>query len=93
VAIESEPLFHPDAMGQQVLPFTLGNCDYRPVCEVAESAEGTAVRLVIDVDILGHVFERSKTRENCRLPSCLSPANIAACLVSSKTNPPSPAQR
>jgi hypothetical protein len=40
----------------------LGDYDYRPAREVADAAEGTAVRSVIDVDILGHIFEQSFTR-------------------------------
>jgi hypothetical protein len=39
----------------------LGDYDYRPAREVADAAEGTAVRSVIDVDILGHIFEQSIT--------------------------------
>jgi hypothetical protein len=39
----------------------LGYYDYRPAREVADAAEGTAVRSVIDVDILGHIFEQSIT--------------------------------
>jgi hypothetical protein len=39
----------------------LGDYDYRPAREVAEGDENTEVRLVIDVDILGHIFEQSIT--------------------------------
>ena len=39
----------------------LGDYDYRPVREVADASEGTAVRSVIDVDILGHIFGQSIT--------------------------------
>src|ERR1017187_7494009 len=39
----------------------LGDYDYRPARELADAAEGTAVRSVIDVDILGHIFEQSIT--------------------------------
>ena len=39
----------------------LGDYDYRPAREVADAAESTAVRSVIDVDILGHIFEQSIT--------------------------------
>jgi hypothetical protein len=39
----------------------LGDYDYRPAREVADADEGTAVRSVIDVDILGHIFEQSIT--------------------------------
>jgi hypothetical protein len=35
--------------------------DYRPAREVAEGDEDTEVRSVIDVDILGHIFEQSIT--------------------------------
>jgi hypothetical protein len=37
----------------------LGNYDYRPAREVADAAEGTAARSVIDVDILGHIFDHT----------------------------------
>ena len=51
----------------------LGDYDYRPAREVADAAEGTAVRSVIDVDILGHIFEQSITdlerlRQNLETP-------------------------
>lgn len=39
----------------------LGDYDYRPAREVADADEGTAARSVIDVDILGHIFEQSIT--------------------------------
>jgi hypothetical protein len=39
----------------------LGDYDYRPACEVADADESTEVRSVIDVDILGHIFEQSIT--------------------------------
>jgi hypothetical protein len=39
----------------------LGDYDYRPAREVAEGDEDTEVRSVIDVDILGHIFEQSIT--------------------------------
>jgi hypothetical protein len=39
----------------------LGDYDYRPAREVAEGDENTEVRSVIDVDILGHIFEQSIT--------------------------------
>ena len=39
----------------------LGDYDYRPAREVAEGDETTEVRSVIDVDILGHIFEQSIT--------------------------------
>jgi hypothetical protein len=39
----------------------LGDYDYRPAREVADEAEGTVVRSVIDVVILGHIFEQSIT--------------------------------
>jgi hypothetical protein len=39
----------------------LGDYDYRPAREVADAAQTAAVRSVIDVDILGHIFEQSIT--------------------------------
>jgi hypothetical protein len=39
----------------------LGDYDYRPAREVADEDENTEVRSVIDVDILGHIFEQSIT--------------------------------
>jgi len=39
----------------------LGDYDYRSAREVADEDENTQVRSVIDVDILGHIFERSIT--------------------------------
>jgi len=39
----------------------LGDYDYRPPREVAHEDESTEVRSVIDVDILGHIFEQSIT--------------------------------
>ena len=39
----------------------LGDYDYRPPRQVADEDETTAVRSVIDVDILGHIFEQSIT--------------------------------
>jgi hypothetical protein len=39
----------------------LGDYDYRPAREVPEGDENTEVRSVIDVDILGHIFEQSIT--------------------------------
>ena len=39
----------------------LGDYDYRPAREVAAADENTEVRSVIDVDILGHIFEQSIT--------------------------------
>jgi hypothetical protein len=39
----------------------LGDYDYRPAREVADENEETEVRSVIDVDILGHIFEQSIT--------------------------------
>ena len=38
-----------------------GDYDYRPAREVADADENTEVRSVIDVDILGHIFEQSIT--------------------------------
>ena len=48
----------------------LGDYDYRPAREVADPAEGTAVRSVIDVDILGHIFEQSITDLQRCVTSC-----------------------
>jgi hypothetical protein len=42
----------------------LGDYDYRPAREVADADENTEVRSVIDVDILGHIFEQSIIQEN-----------------------------
>ena len=63
----------------------LGDYDYRPAREVAHAGEGTAVRSVIDVDILGHICEQSITdlerlRESLEQPrsvvgQCVPPAN------------------
>lgn len=39
----------------------LGDYDYRPARELADEDEDTEVRSVIDVDILGHIFEQSIT--------------------------------
>lgn len=39
----------------------LGDYDYRPAREVSDEDENTEVRSVIDVDILGHIFEQSIT--------------------------------
>jgi hypothetical protein len=39
----------------------LGDYDYRATREVADADENTEVRSVIDVDIFGHIFERSTT--------------------------------
>ncbi len=39
----------------------LADYDYRPVREVAEAEDAGEVRSVIDVDILGHIFEQSIT--------------------------------
>jgi hypothetical protein len=39
----------------------LGDYDYRPAREVADEAETTAARPVVDVEILGHIFEQSIT--------------------------------
>ncbi|MDB6025401.1 MAG: putative type modification enzyme [Verrucomicrobiales bacterium] len=39
----------------------LGDYDYRPAREVADADETTEVRSLIDVDILGHIFEQSIT--------------------------------
>jgi hypothetical protein len=58
----------------------LGDYDYRPAREVADAAEGTAVRSVIDADILGHIFEQSITdlkRLRLRLEQPLSRSMLA----------------
>ncbi len=39
----------------------IGEYDFRPAREVAESDEAGEIRSVIDVDILGHIFEQSIT--------------------------------
>ena len=63
-----------------------GDYDYRPAREVADAAEGTSVRSIIDVDILGHIFEQSITdlerlRQNLEqaglnVGQCVSPASV-----------------
>ncbi len=58
----------------------LGDYDYRPAREVADATEGTAVRSVIDVDILGHIFEQSITdleRLRVSLTPATSPQSLA----------------
>jgi len=72
----------------------LGEYDYRPAREVADAAEGTAVRSVIDVDILGHIFEQSITdlerlRQSLEQPrsvvgQCVSPASSLAATPPAK---------
>ena len=57
----------------------LGDYDYRPAREVADAAEGTAVRSVIDVDILGHIFEQSITDLE-RLRETLSSADFQSAV-------------
>jgi len=58
----------------------LGGYDYRPAREVADADETTEMRSVIDVDILGHIFEQSITDlERLRaslenVGQCVSPA-------------------
>ena len=62
----------------------LGDYDYRPAREVADAAESTAVRSVIDVDILGHIFEQSITdleRLRQSLESAQSPARCSRRLA------------
>ena len=39
----------------------LGDYDYRPANEVALDKEGETAGLMVDVDILGHIFEQSIT--------------------------------
>jgi hypothetical protein len=57
----------------------LGDYDYRPAREVAAAAESTAVRSVIDVDILGHIFEQSITDLE-RLRESLSSADFQSAV-------------
>ena len=62
----------------------LGDYDYRPAREVAHAGEGTAVRSVIDVDILGHICEQSITdlerlRESLEQPRSVVGAVRPAC--------------
>ena len=59
----------------------LGDYDYRPAREVADAAESTAVRSVIDVDILGHIFEQSITDLE-RLRESLETRNVVGQCVS-----------
>jgi methylase of polypeptide subunit release factors len=78
----------------------LGDYDYRPAREVADAAENTAVRSVIDVDILGHIFEQSITdlerlRESLESPGRASvPAspNISETPASQGSRGRSPSQ-
>jgi hypothetical protein len=63
----------------------LGDYDYRPAREVAEGDENTEVRSVIDVDILGHIFEQSITDLE-RLRESLSSAGFQPA-VSRVSNP------
>ncbi len=68
----------------------LGDYDYRPAREVADAAEDTTARSVIDVDILGHIFEQSITdlerlrgnleRTPPNVGQCVSPAPSAAAI-------------
>src|ERR1039458_1391588 len=72
----------------------LGDYDYRPAREVADAAEATAVRSVIDVDILGHIFEQSITdlerlRESLEQPrrlvgQCVPPAVVGGVAAQEK---------
>jgi SAM-dependent methyltransferase len=57
----------------------LGDYDYRPAREVADAAETTEVRSVIDVDILGHIFEQSITDLE-RLRDSLSNADLQSAV-------------
>src|SRR5208282_3165297 len=73
----------------------LGDYDYRPAREVADAAERTAVRSVIDVDILGHIFEQSITdleRLRQNLAPATSPQSLAtpALVGTRSTASPSP---
>ena len=63
----------------------LGDYDYRPAREVADAAEGTAVRSVIDVDILGHIFEQSITDLE-RLRQSLETGDGARTFLSAATS-------
>jgi len=62
----------------------LGGYDYRPAREVADAAETTAVRSVIDVDILGHIFEQSITDLE-RLRASLE--NVGQCVSPAPSSP------
>lgn len=55
----------------------LGDYDYRPARDVADEDEDTVVRSIIDVDILGHIFEQSITDLE-RLRQELDAGNIPA---------------
>jgi hypothetical protein len=46
----------------------LGDYDYRPAREIADAAESTAVRSVIDVDILGHISAPTEVQTRYRAP-------------------------
>jgi hypothetical protein len=68
----------------------LGDYDYRPAREVAAGDENTEVRSVIDVDILGHIFEQSITDLE-RLRLSLEHLNVGQCFspaLSPAGNPP-----
>ena len=65
----------------------LGDYDYRPAREVADAAETTVVPSVIDVDILGHIFERSITDLE-RLRHSLETGDGARTFLSAKGEPP-----
>jgi len=41
----------------------LGDYDYPPAREVADSAESTAIRSAIDVDIFGHIFDQKRLKQ------------------------------
>ena len=68
----------------------LGDYDYRPAREVAEGDQDSEVRSVIDVDILGHIFEQSITDlERLRLSlTRISPAPVAAANRKARFIPP-----
>ena len=57
----------------------LGDYDYRPAREVADADADTEVRAVIDVDILGHIFEQSITDLE-RLRESLSSADFQSAV-------------
>jgi hypothetical protein len=70
----------------------LGDYDYRPAREVAEGDENTEVRSVIDVDILGHIFEQSITDLE-RLCHRLETGEGAPTFLSASDAPPRSADK
>src|ERR1035437_1013942 len=65
----------------------LGDYDYRPAREVADADENTEIRSVIDVDILGHIFEQSITDLE-RLRLSLQAVDGARTFLSAAVAPP-----